>query len=60
MMTFGLEQEDGGLITPITLGKGISTETPWLDDVFSLTTNFGSGAYAQFIIRYTPHILAAF
>ena len=64
MMVFGLEQDV--LITPMALahplhpiktGRGKSTETCWLDDVFT-PDDLSSCPYTLFII-YIPHIIAA-
>ena len=51
-MFFGLEQEDGSLIIlyiPLEAGRGISTKTCWLDDVFPLD-DISFGSYTQLII----------
>ena len=61
-MIFGLEQEDGSVITPMVLahplhpiktGWGTSAETCGLYDVFP-PDDLGSGPYTQFIIIYIP------
>ena len=66
-MVFGLEQEDGSFdythglahpLHPIKTGRGISTETCGLDDVFP-PDDLGSGLCTPFII-YIPHIIATF
>ena len=67
-MFFGLEQEDGSVITPVAMAHPLqplrktSRNKHWnrgLDDV-SPSNDFGSGPYTHFIIMYITSILAAF
>ena len=58
-MIFGLEQEDGSVITPMALVHPLHPirSRSRLDDVFA-PKDLGSGPYTQFIIVYIASIIA--